>query len=126
MLIPFLTSVRHQFSHSWHFLAHHQPWLPASSQLHADMHRVVQTQADSKPSLISQESKMQIFYELPFVVKRFHWRGASALQLCGFCTKSSSRTLLCFSPITLLFQHRQGVEGTAWKNHFPLNSVVST
>jgi len=32
LLIPFLTPVSHQFSHSWHFLADHQPWLPASSQ----------------------------------------------------------------------------------------------
>lgn len=57
----------------------------------------------------------------PFSLKG--WAGSPALW---FAIKNSTRTPLCFSPITLLSRHRQGVQGTAWKNRFPFDSVVRT
>lgn len=50
--------------------------------------------------------------------------GSSALW---FSTKNSSRNPLCPPPPhNSSVPHRLGVEGTAWKNNFPLNSVART
>jgi len=75
VLIPLLSSVSHQFSHSQHLLAGNQPWLPASSQTNfTQAVIVVQTHArvrlQTKPHLTRILNADFFFYESLFVVKQ--------------------------------------------------------
>lgn len=71
---------------------------------------------------------MQTFYESLFVVKQeniflgsAHW-----LSSFGVLYKELQTNYSLSSTMILQFLHRQGVQDIAWKNHIPLNSVVST
>lgn len=131
MLIPFLSSFTICLIHGMYwlivkrgFLLVHAPTLNGDSQ--------------SCPNPCRSQTLNQASFNknlrCRFFTNLCSWsnRRIFSLEVCigspvlWFYTKNHRRTPLCFPNIILLFQHKQRVQGTAWKIHISLNSVVST
>lgn len=130
MLIPFLGSVSHRFSHSWHFLADYQARPPASSQTNTESskpHAGVRLQTRPHLTRISNADFFMNRYSRssggPFSLE-----GCAGSPALWFCTMNSSRTPLCFSPYNSLVPAQTGSGGHCLEKSPspPLNSVVRT